>query len=404
LFNDYYVIGSSCFKFSLAGRNTGIHSKQQAYINNCRKGIWNPRALVADLSLMAPKRSGQVARIEPEGVELLEAYPQMAQRFRDAGWFEFLTTFQGYDEQVSMEFALNFDGHEVEIGKMLMLVTEQTIAKACRLVVGGERWWKKEHVVTEFVNQFLLPDKQNPDWRRGIPRSWVRPEWHTALVVIHRYITCEGRFSLIYIYHIRILMHLNGDYPLNLPYFLLKSLTKMSKKVQSISTNAKGSLFHQVLIKTLVMSALNELQKPWNWLMESLKPITQSNKPKKGRGRKIVKQSRDIADENPVKDESSDIKVTKKSRSKRPRWEPENEMLPEEDVKEETESDNDLIAQTAVKSEMPSTSKKNVAVKGKRKKGACVSQKPRRNSTRDTNKYRLNSKAMFNPPLKKKTP
>jgi hypothetical protein len=129
---------------------------------------------------------------------------------------------------------------------------------------------------------------------------------------------------LIYIYHIIILMNLNSDYPLNLPYFLLKSLKKMSKKVQSISTNAKGSLFHQVLIKTLVISTLNEIQKPWNWLMESLKPITQSNKLKKGRGKKTIKQSRDIADENPVKDESFDIKVTKKSRSKRPRWEPEN--------------------------------------------------------------------------------
>jgi hypothetical protein len=57
-----------------------------------------------------------------------------------------------------------------------MLVTEQTIAKAFRLVVGAEIWWKKEHVVTEFVNQFLLPKKQNLDWRRGIPRNWVRPE------------------------------------------------------------------------------------------------------------------------------------------------------------------------------------------------------------------------------------
>jgi hypothetical protein len=174
----------------------------------------------------------------------------------------------------------------------------------------------------------------------------------------------------------------------------------MSKKVQSISTNANGSLFHQVLIKTLVMSALNELQKPWNWLTESLKPVVQSNKSKKRRGRKTIKHSRDVADENPVKDESSDIKVTKKSRSKRPRWEPEHEVLPEEDVKEVTESENDLIAQTAVKTEMPSTNKKNVAVKGKRKKGACVSQKPRRNSTRDTNKYRLNSKEMFNPAIK----
>jgi hypothetical protein len=117
---------------------------------------------------MVPKRSEQVAKIEPEGAKLLEAYPQMAQRFRDAGWFEFLTAFQGYDEWVSMEFSLNFDGHEVEIDKMLMLVTEHTIAKACKLVVGGEIWWKKEHVVTEFVNQFLLPEKQNPDWRNSL--------------------------------------------------------------------------------------------------------------------------------------------------------------------------------------------------------------------------------------------
>jgi hypothetical protein len=87
---------------------------------------------------MAPKRSGQVVRLEPEGAELLEEYPQMAQRFKDAGWFEFLATFQGYDEHVSMAFAQNFDGFEVEIGNLLMLVTEQTIAKACRLVVGGE--------------------------------------------------------------------------------------------------------------------------------------------------------------------------------------------------------------------------------------------------------------------------
>jgi hypothetical protein len=42
---------------------------------------------------MVPKKSGQVVIIEPKGVELLEAYPQMDQRFRNAGWFEFLTTF-----------------------------------------------------------------------------------------------------------------------------------------------------------------------------------------------------------------------------------------------------------------------------------------------------------------------
>jgi hypothetical protein len=116
-----------------------------------------------------------------------------------------------------MVFAQNFDHFEVEIRKLLMLVTEQSIIEACRLVVGGERWWNKEHVVTEFVNQFLLPDKKKPDWRKGVPHSWIRQEWHTALIIIHRYITCKGIFSLIYIYRIRLLMHLNKDYPLNLP-------------------------------------------------------------------------------------------------------------------------------------------------------------------------------------------
>jgi hypothetical protein len=74
-----------------------------------------------------------------------------------------------------------------------------------------------------------------------------------------------------------------------------------------------------------------------------------------------------------MKDESYDIKVTKKSRNKRPRWEPKIEIFPEEDVKGETESDNDLVAQTTVKSEMPSTNKRNVAIKGKKDKGVCVS-------------------------------
>jgi hypothetical protein len=104
-----------------------------------------------------------------------------------------------------------------------------------------------------------------------------------------------------------------------------------------------------------------------------------------------------------VKDESSNIKVTKKSISKRPRWEPKIEMLPEEDVKGETESDNDLVSQTIVKSEMPSTNKRSIAIKGKKDKGVCVSQKPQRNSTRVTNKYRLKSKEIFNLSIKEET-
>jgi hypothetical protein len=185
-----------------------------------------------------------------------------------------------------MVFAHNFDGFEAIVGKLLMLVTEHSMSKSCRLPVGRERWWKKENVVMDFVNQFLIPEKQNPNWKKGIPHSWVKKEWHTALLIIHKYITCEGRFSLVYLYHIRLLIHINGDYPLNLPYFLLKSLSKMSKRVQSHPTTAKGSLFHQGLIKTLIISSLNEVQRPWDWLIQSLRNDLQSTKSKNSKRNK----------------------------------------------------------------------------------------------------------------------
>jgi hypothetical protein len=58
-----------------------------------------------------------------------------------------------------MVFAHNFDVFEVIVGKLLMLVTEHSIAKSCRFPVGGERWWKKENVVMEFLNVFLILEK-----------------------------------------------------------------------------------------------------------------------------------------------------------------------------------------------------------------------------------------------------
>jgi hypothetical protein len=54
---------------------------------------------------MAPKKIGQIIRLDPEGTELLEAYPQMAQKFKDSGWFDFFSTFHGHDEHISMVFA-----------------------------------------------------------------------------------------------------------------------------------------------------------------------------------------------------------------------------------------------------------------------------------------------------------
>jgi hypothetical protein len=75
---------------------------------------------------------------------------------------------------------------------------------------------------------------------------------------------------------------------------------------------------------------------------------------KKGKGRNIVTQSRDISiDETPVKEEMPNIRVTRNSRSKRPRWDLEIETFFEEDVKGENDSDKYFDTQTTVKHESP---------------------------------------------------
>jgi hypothetical protein len=93
--------------------------------------------------------------------------------------------------------------------------------------------------------------------------------------------------------------------------------------------------------------------------------------------------------------------VTRANRGKRPKLDTETEDFCEEDVKLEADSDEDYNVKTTVSHKAPETSKKDVAIKRQKKKYVLVSQNPRRNSTRVTNKYRLRSKAMFDPSIKK---
>jgi len=57
---------------------------------------------------------------------------------------------------------------------------------------------------------------------------------------------------------------------MNLPYYLLKSPTKMENKVQTHPKNAPYSLFHQELIKVLVIQELDKTQTSWEHFLSSL--------------------------------------------------------------------------------------------------------------------------------------
>jgi hypothetical protein len=132
------------------------------------------------------------------------------------------------------------------------MLQNTSLEQACALPVCGERWFKKGKLPPDLCNKFLVLEHQDPDWSQGIPVAWIKEDWKGALTTVQRYITGEGRFNIVHCYHLCFLMHLSGDREINLPYYLLKSLTKMARRVQGHPESAHRSLYHQGLIKLLV--------------------------------------------------------------------------------------------------------------------------------------------------------
>jgi hypothetical protein len=61
--------------------------------------------------------------------------------------------------------------------------------------------------------------------------------------------------------------HFTGKYPLNLPYYLHRSLTKMSHQVQAKPDKVHNRIFHHGLIKLIVMEELQRREKAWDYLL-----------------------------------------------------------------------------------------------------------------------------------------
>jgi hypothetical protein len=96
---------------------------------------------------------------------------------------------------------------------------------------------------------------------KGILVSLLKVRWHGLLAVLKQFITCEGRYGLVFLYHVRLLMHFIG-FHLNMSFYLLRSLYKMSKRYKK--QNLDSSLFHHGLIKLLLVHHLKTLGDDWD--------------------------------------------------------------------------------------------------------------------------------------------
>jgi hypothetical protein len=205
-----------------------------------------------------------VSRYEPSKFEITEIHKDCLQILEQKQWLNFLGKFEGFCEAVALDFAYSFDGQKATIGNFTLRVNEDSLALVIGLPQTGEKYFKTKHFKDKSWVPFISRSRvSSVNWKKGIPRSWLVHPWDELAYLIQKFITCEGRFSIIYLYHIKLLQHLKGDCEINMPYFLLQSLSKMAKTVQKQDRNTVRSLYHCGLIKMIVKNEL--LKQNMNW-------------------------------------------------------------------------------------------------------------------------------------------
>ena len=182
-------------------------------------------------------KGGNVFRYEPQGMTLVNSDPAYKVSFEHVGCMRFYEKVQEYNLYLTKHFDLNFNGVNTTIAGITFPVSEETISVATEIPTQGEKWFKGMPLDPSFYIDFLKPKYRKKKIGATIPKEYVLKPYENILRVIQKYFTCEGRFDRVYQYHIMLRIHFTGKIPLNLPFYLYRSLGKMEDRVQANLTS-----------------------------------------------------------------------------------------------------------------------------------------------------------------------
>ena len=203
------------------------------------------------------KKGGRPAlRQELGDIGYLESHPEVCQFFKDAGCCRICEKIHGSHQQMVEAFSLSFDESKALIGREEFQVDEALIAAVAVLPRTREKWFKITITKDVEFRSYLKPEHKNVVWKKIIPSTWLEDTREQLLKAILVYITCEGRYNRVMIYHFKLMNHFTGRSPLNLPFYLHKSLTKMAHQVKSQPTKIASRLSHHGLINFIIQELI----------------------------------------------------------------------------------------------------------------------------------------------------
>jgi hypothetical protein len=152
--------------------------------------------------------------------------------------------------EVAREFALNFNGTKTKVGILEFEVSELSISVATEIPNTGEKWFKAMTLNASFLQGIPQTRIPGDNLSKGVPRNHMLEGFDKMLKVIQRYFTCEGRFNMVYQYHIKVVT-LHRERSMNLPFYLLEVLVRWLTEFKPNLKQVDTSVFHSGLIKML---------------------------------------------------------------------------------------------------------------------------------------------------------
>lgn len=129
-------------------------------------------------------KGGHLLHVEPSIGDLFDIFPEAAEMFSNADWLTFCITLKGYHPQIVAAFIQTFDGFEARVAKLTIRVSEDIIASIFHLPLDGERWFKKDKIDEQNLNQFLKEGNPKPNWSTGLSAKHLKDDWKTVMIAV----------------------------------------------------------------------------------------------------------------------------------------------------------------------------------------------------------------------------
>jgi hypothetical protein len=111
-------------------------------------------------------------------------FSQCREVFLRAGWGPFFSNLQGQNDDLSMQFVIDFDGKTTRVESLSFEVSEESITIATKLPRMGDRWFKNHQLLCSSYNRVFKPEFENISGEKGYSREWIKVELMNPLIII----------------------------------------------------------------------------------------------------------------------------------------------------------------------------------------------------------------------------